>query len=107
MAYTRSNYWSSGKVLNPKELTAALLAKSRQWWDTDKFRDPNHVARAMHPRSGALHGYSWPSNARHFARRCHCFRASGARTWPIGARPSGGGDSLSTTIFQQGPEFVL
>ncbi len=92
--------------MNPKELTAALLAKSRQWWDTDNS-ESRITSRGRCTRGLALHGYSWPSNARHFARRCHCFRASGARTWPIGARPSGGGDSLSTIIFQQGPEFVL
>lgn len=28
------------KMLNLKDSTAALLAKSRQWRDTDKFRQP-------------------------------------------------------------------
>jgi hypothetical protein len=31
------------KMLISKDWTDALMVKSRQWWDPDKFRAPNHM----------------------------------------------------------------
>jgi len=58
------------KVLNPKELTAALLAKSRQWRYTDKFRGPNQMRESLEGQLQAtlnmIPAYMWhaaPSGA--------------------------------------------
>jgi len=31
------------KMLNSKDWTAALMVKSRQWRDPDKFKEPHHM----------------------------------------------------------------
>jgi hypothetical protein len=35
------------KMLNPKDSTAAFLAKSRQWRDPDKFRKPDYIPESL------------------------------------------------------------
>ena len=91
------------KVLNPKELTAALLAKSHQWWDTDnsesRITSRGRCTRGL-ARCTGIRGRQVPAISR------DDFTASGHQVVGLG-RSEHGGDLLSTTIFRQGSESVL
>jgi hypothetical protein len=51
------------KLLISKDWTDALMVKSRQWWYTDKFRQPNHAAESPEaPLQATLNmipAYTW------------------------------------------------
>ena len=52
------------KILNLKDSTGALLAKSRQWWNTGQIqREPNHTAESLEAQLQAtlnmIPAYTW------------------------------------------------